>query len=64
MSRDICLYMLLIGLLFAVWGAFFQRQGKKLPRKIMSLRKKYCPDKHKESEKNARKQKLKKKGKR
>lgn len=64
MGCEIYLYMLLIGLLFADWGMFFWCQGKKLPRKIMSLRKKYCTDKQKEREKNAQKQELKKRGKR
>ena len=43
MSRDICLYMLLIGLLFAVWGAFFQRQGKKLPPKNYEFKEEILP---------------------
>lgn len=61
MSCVIYFYMLLIVLLFAILGIFFRSKEKQFPRKIMNLRKKYCPNKYEENKKNVQKQKLKKK---
>lgn len=61
MSCDIYIYMLLIVLLFSIWGIVFRRKEKQFSRKIINLRKKYCSNKRKEIRKNVQKQKLKKK---
>ena len=60
MSCNIYFYMLLIVLLFAIFGIFFRSKEKQSSRDIMDLRKEYCQNKHEEKKKNVRKQELKK----